>query len=175
MRLPTTWGQSSVSQNAPAHDDPISLRLASLLTIPSAVVIGPRPAPTVWLQNIERRIRNSVVPVGKEHENDGRWLSSEMATAATAFFQLASDVLPGEPHIYSSLSGELIAESKTRHGVMNAVISPRTFVALPVIDGDPQETTRIEWTAANPARLRDTLKQISEKLRNGEHGRAMGA
>jgi len=163
-RLPTQWGQAAAQPNVPLDS----------LTIPSADVIGPRPAPAAWLQAVERRIRNSVLPLGREHENDGRWLRSEIATAATAFFEMVSDVLPGEPHIYSSLSGDLIAEFTGPRGVMNAVISSKLFLALAVVDDEAPEETKIDLAAANPTTIRDTLRAITERLRDREHGREMG-
>jgi hypothetical protein len=163
-RLPAHWGQAAAEPNVP---------FSSPLTVPSADVFGPHPAPAAWLQAVERRIRNSVLPLGHEHENDGRWLSSDIATTATAFFELASDVLPGEPHIYSSLGGDLVAEFSGPRGVMNAVISAKLFVALAVVDGEPKEL-KIDLAAASPKTVRDALKAITERLRDREHGRAMG-
>jgi hypothetical protein len=112
------------------------------------------------------------LPPGQEHENEGQWLTSDIASAATAFFQLASDVLPSEPHIYSSATGDLVAEFRAPRGVMNAVISQTQFIALAVVDGDPEET-KIELTAESPSTVRDALKAITARLRDREHGGAM--
>jgi hypothetical protein len=165
------WGRASapsvVSTSAPPVPD-IVARIAGSLEIGSTI-LGPVPIPADWLSTVSRRIKDSVIPDGREFENEGQWLTSEMAVAATDFFRLTSDVLPGEPHIYSARSGSLVAEFNGNHGVMNAVISAKSFVALVVVDGNPIEK-RIDSWPARVATLREELEAITTMLRDGEHG-----
>jgi hypothetical protein len=146
--------------------------IALSINIPNEIR-GPSFGPASWLASVERRIRNSIVPHGREVENDGRWLSYDIANAATSFFQTASDVLPSEPYIYSSLGGDLVAEFKAEHGTMTSVISDKFLVSMVVVDGEPIET-RIEFGVVSPATIRRELTSIMTMLRTGKHGKAMG-
>jgi hypothetical protein len=168
VRLPTPFGRAATGIDVPT-DAPLPAQVAR---VPTAEVVGPSVSPAGWLQIVERRISNSLQPAGRDYENQGQWLSAETASAATAFFQLTSDVLPGEPHIYSSLVGDLVAEFKAPHGVLNAVISTKAFTALAIIDGSPEET-RIEWNAVSSRSVRSTLRSLTAKLCDGEHGSAV--
>lgn len=168
VRLPTPFGQAATQIGIPTDPPLVGL----VAQVPAAEVLGPAASPAAWLQIVERRIQNSLQPVGRDHENEGQWLTAETASAATAFFQLASDVLPGEPHIYSSRGGDLVAEFKAAHGEMSAIISTKAFTALAVVDGTPEQT-RIEWNEVSRRSVRATLKALTEKLRDGEHGSAV--
>ena len=151
---------------------PLTPQLADQVPrISAADIVGPSVSPAAWLQIVERRITKSVLPAGRDYENEGQWLSQETASAATAFFQLTSDVLPGEPHIYSSLRGDLVAEFQAPHGVLNAVISTKAFIGLAVIDGVP-EASKIDWTTTVDKSVRETLRQLTQRLCDGEHGSA---
>lgn len=155
------------------HPNDIGWSLAvSTAALSTASIRYPIEPAANWLSRVQRRINYSLQPSGREQENHGQWLTPETAAAANAFFQLVSDVLPGEPHIYSSSSGdELIAEFKAPHGVMNAVISPKVFVALAVLEDGEPVPSRLEWTAAEPSAVRGALRKITQQLRDGEHGR----
>jgi hypothetical protein len=170
------WGRASASSVIvqPAPPEPTFFVRIPGLSDFGAQVAGPLPVAAPWLPDVSRRIRDSVVPDGHQFENDGQWLTPEIAIAATAFFQLTSDVLPSEPHIYSSLGGDLVAEFSGPHGVMNAVISPTRFIALAVVDDEPIEK-RIDWNSVKVDTLRKNLQEITLMLRDGEYGSKMGA
>src|ERR1700692_1587910 len=146
--------------------------IAWSINIPSEVR-GPSVGPASWLASVERRIRNSIVPPGREAENDGRWLTYEIANAATSFFQTASDVLPSEPYIYSAQGGDLVAEFKGEHGTMTSVISSSHLIALAVIDGVPMET-RMWLGAVSSSTVRKQLNSVMIMLRTGNNGRTVG-
>lgn len=172
------WGRASagsmIVQPAPSPpEQTLFVRIPGLSDF-GAQVAGPVPVAAFWLPDVSRRIRDSVVPDGRQSENEGQWLAPEIAVAATAFFQLTSDVLPSEPHIYSSLGGDLVAEFTGPHGVMNAVISPTRFVALVVVGNKPAEK-RINWNSIKVDTLRKELQEITLMLRDGEYGSKMGA
>jgi hypothetical protein len=147
--------------------------IAWTISTPSEIR-GPSTGPASWLATVERRIRNSVLPEGKENENDGRWLTYDIANIATAFFQVASDVLPGEPYIYSSRAGELVAEFKAEHGTMTSIISKNLLISLAVIDDEPIET-RIELATISPSTVRKELSSIMTMLRTGKNGSTVGS
>ena len=68
-------------------------------------------APNSWLPTLEDRIRRSILPDEYEGEPSTEWLSAEAASAAIAFFRNGADLLPGEPYIYATKSGDLVAVS----------------------------------------------------------------
>ena len=168
------WGRGAATSvlEQPAPPTPF-VRIPGLYEFGTQVT-GPIPIAAAWLPDVSRRIKDSVVPEGRQFENEGQWLSSGIAISATAFFQLTSDVLPGEPHIYSSLGGDLVAEFSGTHGVMSAVISPTRLVALVVVDDRPIEKN-IDWSSIRADALRKELREITLMLRDGEYGSKMGA
>jgi hypothetical protein len=128
-------------------------------------VDGPKPISPVWLANTRECIRKSVRPKPSDAMADGQWLTQEIANAATDFFQSAADLLPGEPFIYSSQRGDLVAEFKAEHGTMTTIVS-QTFVLLfAVIDGVPVEKRVFE-----PAAVREEVRRLTGLLHMGRHG-----
>jgi len=128
-----------------------------------------RPISATWLYAVQRRIQNSTVPPGRRIDNDRRWLSQDIAYAASAFFNATSDVLPGEPHIYSSLIGDLVAEFSGAHGRMTNIISQTSVAVFAVVDGIPVEK-RIELRHGETAGLRQELQGLTKMLGMGRHG-----
>lgn len=134
------------------------------------VVSGPSTVPAAWLPGVERRISQSIVPAGNEQDNDGRWLSRETASAARAFFQSLSDVLPGEPYVYSSRGGELVAEFKAKHGTMTSVVSKDFVVTLASVYGQEPVTLRLMFGGSGFAAMRKDLQPITDMLETGISG-----
>ena len=102
------WGKISTPS---VIEQPIDTAFMSLERIAGNAdfgirVAGPVPVAAAWLSDVTRRIRDSIVPEERRSENQGQWLNREIAISAITFFELTSDVLPGEPHIYSALSGD---------------------------------------------------------------------
>jgi hypothetical protein len=140
----------------------------------TGMVTGPLPVPAQWLGDVERRIRNSIVPAERAQENDGRWISLEVANSAIQFFRQASTVLPGEPFIYSSNSGDLVAEFKALHGLMTSVVTAGKLMAVAIVDGQTEEVN-VDLTTATESELRRELKPIADYLRKGQHAGSAGS
>src|SRR5579872_4533511 len=87
------------------------------------VVYGPKLILPRWVDSIVQVIRNSVIPGDRVHENDGRWITQAIADAAIDFFQNTADLLPGEPIVYRSQQGDLVAEFACRRGTLTSIIS----------------------------------------------------
>jgi hypothetical protein len=130
-----------------------------------AVVYGPRPISPRWLAAIQSCIRNSVVPAERIMTNDGRWVSQEVADAASQFFQTTADLLPAEPILYASRKGDLVAEFNAEHGVMTSIISPSFVLLYAVVGGSP-----IERRVFPGNELRSEIQHILRALRTEAHG-----
>jgi len=139
----------------------------------SGLVNGPQAIPAYWLADVERRIRNSVVPTERVQENDGRWISMEVANSAIQFFRQASSLLPGEPFIYSSNAGDLVAEFKAGHGLMTSIVTAGKLMAVAIVDGQTEEVN-VDLTTATEGELRRELKPIADYLRKGQHAGSAG-
>lgn len=132
------------------------------------MVQGPQPIPARWLADVERRIRDSIVPTEHLADNDGRWLSMSVANSAIQFFRQASAVLPGEPFIYSSASGDLVAEFKGLHGLMTSVVTEDKVLAMAMVNGHPAQVT-VDLLTATEGDLRRELKRMADFLCKGQH------
>jgi hypothetical protein len=108
----------------------------------------PRVEPAGWLQSfsaspwlplIESRIESSIMPTEYAGMHDPSYLTEGVARSALNFFRASSDVLPGEPHMYPSLGGALVAEFEAPRGRLTMVISEATVQVFSVVDGEPHE------------------------------------
>jgi hypothetical protein len=129
-----------------------------------------RPIPATWFSTVQRRIQRSIVPPGRNIDDDRRWLTQDVADAASKFFRATSDVLPGEPHIYSSLRGDLVAEFAGAHGTMTNIVSQSLVVVFAVIDGAPAEK-RLEPGRNEIDTFRQELNRLTIMLQTGRHGK----
>ena len=130
------------------------------------VIQGPTRLPAQWLSTVQERIQRSILP--RNQENDGRWLTEGIALSSSTFFETASDLLPGEPYIYTSSRGDLVAEFQSDSGVMTGIITPEFVGLFAVIDGVSVEKT---LPLANPANsTRQGLQEFTETLRTEQHG-----
>lgn len=131
------------------------------------ILVGPTPIPADWLTAVERRIWNSINPHDVDSVNDGRWLRATIATGAMSLFQRTSDVLPGEPFIYSSRKGDLVAEFSVAHGTMTNIVSQTTVTVFAVVDGVSVE----KWLDLGSTNtLREELRELTKMLHTGWHG-----
>jgi hypothetical protein len=121
-----------------------------------------------WANAVQTRISKSIAPQGAE-PLDRRWLSVNVANVATQFFQVTADVLPGEPYIYSSNEGDLVAEFSGTHGTMTNIISPTFIFVFAVIDGESVEK-HLDLENGGFASVRSELSKLSKMLRTGRHG-----
>jgi hypothetical protein len=101
-------------------------------------------------------------------KNDGRWLTREAAETAWEFFKVTSDLLPGEPYIYGSQKGDLVAEFNAARGTLTCIITPRFNLLFAVVGSIPIEKTIAREN--NNSSLRSELMQITELLRTEHHG-----
>jgi hypothetical protein len=128
-----------------------------------------RPISATWFNAVQRRIQKSTAPQGRKVGNDRRWLSQDIADAASAFFKTTSDVLPSEPYIYSSLKGDLVAEFSGAHGTMTNIVSETSVIVFVVVDGAPVER-RLPLGRNETDALRQELQRLTKMLRTGQHG-----
>ena len=140
-------------------------------TKPEALIQSPGNIAPRWLGLVQARVRGSVVQQGQEVSDDGRLLRADVADAALGFFQLMSDLLPGEPFIYGSKRGELVAEFTANHGTLTGIVTPQFVVLFAVVDGVPVER-RLVLGNDSPGltELRRELHEVTELLCTGQHG-----
>ena len=129
-------------------------------------------APNNWLPIVESRIRGSVLPNEYECEPSTEWLSEGAANAAIAFFRNGPDLLPTEPHIYGTKSGDLVAEFEAANGSMTSVVSDKQTILFAVLTGDREPIQTIIRRGSN--RFRDELRSITRKLAAGSSHGKMG-
>lgn len=122
-----------------------------------------------WLQAVEKRIVDSEIPEEPEVENVGQWLHGDVVEAALNFFRATSDVLPGEPVIYSANNGDLIADFKASHGMLTSVISPGSVLVYASTDRNTFKKTE-PLNADGLGKLRSELEQITPVLSTGRNG-----
>lgn len=132
---------------------------------PEARIYIPSPIKPAWFANIQKRIRASVKSNYRAETNDGQWISQEVADAAGTFFLRTADLLPGEPFIYSSRLGDLVAEFKGEHGTMTSIVSPTFALLFALIDG-----VSVERRVFEDGDVREEIRQLTGMLRMGLHG-----
>ena len=118
-----------------------------------------------WLSALQQGIRKSVIPIDPTVENDGRWLSQEVADAASDFFSRTADLLPCEPIIYSSQKGDLVSEFHIKQDTLTIIVSPAFVVLFTTVNGEPVEK-RITQTS----HMRREVEEITGLLSTGQHG-----
>jgi hypothetical protein len=137
---------------------------------PVASIRGLCPTGPQWLSTVQQRIASSVVPIGiTEGQNNGRWITQDIADAGAEFFQATSDLLPGEPFIYSSQGGDLVAEFESSAGTLTAIVSRQFVILFASIAGCLFEK-KIEPGPDGLGVLRRELEGLAEKLVPGRHG-----
>ena len=136
---------------------------------PESSIHEMRPLTAAWYNAVHRRIHTSILPPGQVEEGDGRWLNRDIAWAAIQLFKDASDVLPGEPFVYSSRKGDLVAEFSAPHGTLTGIVSSAVLALFAVVDGTPIEK-RLDLKHTKPEVLRHELQQITRTLNTGRHG-----
>jgi hypothetical protein len=166
-------------KGSPVRDAERSRRFASLFKIKQQAECAPQmellkaslapcqPAEAPWFRLVERRITWSTLP-DINMKNDGRWLTREAAETAWEFFKVTSDLLPGEPYIYGSQTGDLVAEFNAARGTLTCIITPRFNLLFAVVGSIPIEKTIAREN--NNSSLRSELMQITELLRTEHHG-----
>ncbi len=131
---------------------------------PEAAIYFSWPIQPSWLIETEGRIRKSIAP-SDQVVNDGHWLSEDVAKAAMGFLEATADLLPGEPFIYSSRKGDLVAEFKAGRGTLTSVVSPHFAVLFAVVDGES-----VEQVVSNGEDVREAVRKMANVLLTGAHG-----
>jgi hypothetical protein len=120
-------------------------------------------AVTPWLTAVEQRICNATLPEGYATLEKTEWVSQEVGAAAIRFFQNAADILPGEPFIYASRAGALVAEFAAANGALTTIISPDYTTLFAVKKDQPEDPVQINVKQGSN-RLREDLKNISQAI-----------
>jgi hypothetical protein len=131
---------------------------------------GPTRVAAGWLSAVKRRIASSVMPPGREAENQGQWLPEETVQAALLFFETVSDMLPGEPYIYSSKTKDLVAEFKTAQGRLTAIISPDFVRTFALTYGNAAVEKRLQLGVTSNESLRQHVRRLTDNVVVGQLG-----
>lgn len=131
-------------------------------------------APNSWLPLVEERIRASILPEEYEGEPSCEWLTEDAAHAAISFFRAAADLLPTEPYIYATNSGDLVAEFETKSGSMTSVVSDDETILFAVLASNPHEPIQ-KVIRRGSNQIRDELRSITNKLSSARHGKMEAA
>jgi hypothetical protein len=137
-------------------------------TTTNATAKGNAPTPiyieaaTYWLPIIEQRINDSVLPVEYEANRQiacqsGEWLEEDVARSAIDFFFKIGDLLPNEPYIYSSKSGQLVAEFEKGAFPITAVVSPDLHTLMAIEPDGPSQTS--------VSRRSNNIRQVVQDLK----------
>jgi len=119
-----------------------------------------------WLATLEARIRASIRPDDLEESTE--WLNRYAADAAISFFRNVADLLPTEPHIAATRSGDLVAEFETSASSMTTVVSGAETILFGVRSADQSPIHAVIRRGSN--RLRDEVKTFARELRSESHG-----
>jgi hypothetical protein len=121
-----------------------------------------------WLPRVQMRLLQSAERGDDRLQADVSTLPEVLAVAGVRFFRDYADVLPGEPYLYKSSRGDLMAEYVGPHGRMTNVINTEHCVVLAAWDGEVvQHSYRL---AGDESALRAKLKTLRKKISQTTHG-----
>jgi hypothetical protein len=130
-------------------------------------------APSNWLSHVESRIRESIMPYESDEYEPAEWLTAEAAMAAIGFFQSSVDDLPGEPHIYATNKGDLVAEFESPNGTLTSVVTEQRTILFAVTNENPEAPIeKVIRRGSNT--FHDELRSVTKHLR-GTHGKMESA
>lgn len=133
---------------------------------PEAAVREVRPMSAKWLGAVQKRITDSVAIAGTTPSVEGTCLNQAIAHSANAVFEMTSDILPSEPFIYSSRSGDLVAEFQAPYGKLTTIISQSYVIAFASM-GEVAVEKHIDLEGSNSNALRMELQKITKALCTG--------
>jgi hypothetical protein len=125
-----------------------------------------------WLSIVEQRIKASVAPEGYPAEGHGAWLQTKVGSAAVDFFRSTSTALPGEPYIYASNAGDLVAEFIGPRGKMTCIVAPNAVYVFAVAGED---TVEKKFVLSEAVALRSHLQTMTNMLRPIQPNGSLGA
>lgn len=140
--------------------------------VSTGAMAGPSLVGSPWLASVERRIRDSIAEDVNNRPNDVRWLTQEVAGSALRFFRLTSDLLPGEPYLYGTNSGDLVAEFKAKNGTLTSIVSGNMLLNYVVIGGVVHSAEPINLATVNAGTLLDKLHPLAVQIMES-HGAAV--
>lgn len=117
-----------------------------------------------WLDVVEQRIKASIPAEGCPQASNGAWLRPQVGRAALEFFRGTSTALPGEPYIYSSIAGDLVAEFMAPRGKMTCLISPE-FIYVFAAPGDEVIEDKLSPAKQGVDELRSYMQTVTDRLR----------
>jgi hypothetical protein len=154
-----------ISAPAPAKQEDVSVAQVGIIPLDLSYYAS-------WLLTVEQRIRASVVPEGYHEKNAGAWLQASVGSAAVDFFRSTSTALPGEPYIYASTAGDLVAEFVGPRGKMICIVAP-SAVYVSATAGD--ETVQQKFVPSQVLELRSHLQSMTNMLRPAQENATLGA
>lgn len=161
------WTRAEVGvpkQQPQAEIGGASIRFATGNALP-----GPSIIPSAWLPNVERRLRDSTARDAGDAQDDGSTLPPEVVSAAERFFQLTSDILPGEPYLYASTKRDLVAEFHLQNGRMTSIIGSDFVISTAIINGHSAHR-RLQVGRDTFDETRKKLRQLVTQLLAASHG-----
>lgn len=156
----------------PVRDTRFTYAFGASWARPEEQIRQVEPLYASWLPVVQERIVASTATDASEvHEiESGQFLRPDIVTAALQFFEKASDVLPGEPYIYASKTGDLVAEFEAPRGTMTTIVSESFALAFAVIAGEQPLERRFALTDDSTEPMRNELKALSDRMRTEQNG-----
>jgi hypothetical protein len=121
-----------------------------------------------WLAIVEERIRASIRPDEEDGGESTEWLNRYAADAAINFFRNVADLLPAEPHIAATRSGDLVAEFETATCSLTSVVSDRETILFGVRKAERSPVHAVIRRGSN--RLREEVKTFTRALNSVSNG-----
>lgn len=145
--------------------NPLPAKTLSLFASDLAITM-PHPIAAEWFEPVRQRIADSVIVPGEDIHNDETAISPNIGDSSLWFFTNTSDVLPAEPHLYSSRSGDLIAEFEGRYGRLTTIISDWSVLVF-AVSGETVFDMQFQLRPENVTLLRRELQVISNRISRG--------
>jgi hypothetical protein len=161
-----------LSRYIPVRDTWLTHAFGASWARPEEQIRQVEPLYASWLPVVQGRIVASTATDASEmHEiESGQFLKREIVDAALQFFEKASDVLPGEPYIYASKTGDLVAEFEAPRGTMTTIVSKSFALAFAVIAGEQPLERRFALADDSTEPMRSELKALSDRMRTEQNG-----
>jgi len=144
-------------------------RLAPHITQPESQLAGIPTNAAPWLSAVQRRLNASIGTPSNAAQGGGAWLSKDVVMTANLLFEAASSLLPGEPYLYGSRNGDLVAEFKNDVGSMTMIVTKDAAIVFAVI-GDETIHKTVSLNPIAPAVLASELSAITSRLNTVQHG-----
>jgi hypothetical protein len=135
-------------------------------TLPRLDVIERTSLKPAWVEDVQQSIQSSVARSSAYTVGEGRWLSQDVANAASDFFGVSGDLLPSEPYIYSSRKGDFVAEFRAKNGKLTSIVSPEFVLLFAVVSG----SAPVERKVTDARTVRDEVRRMIDLLTTSAHG-----